>query len=153
MKRSIFVLAACLILVLGFLSFEHVLATQQEKRSDSVGVVLVGTPEAPAFEQSVEKAKSFYDIFRDALDMSKVGDYDAAIKLYNEAISHAALGPELAMVYGELTKIYRAKGDLESELKYLRLDIKYSLNQDLNKEHQRRVDEINQILAPKDIKQ
>jgi tetratricopeptide (TPR) repeat protein len=88
-------------------------------------------------------------LFGAGLNSKKAGDYETSIKLFNECLPHAALGPEVAMIYKQLSEIYRIQGDLEKELFYLEQIPKYTMSDRIKKESADRAAEIRSLLAEK----
>lgn len=122
----------------------------KKTNAEPVDVVFVGDKQyKPTFEQSVKSGKAFSDLFGAGLNSKKAGDYTTAIKQFNECLPHAAMGPEVAMVYEELVEIYRAQGNLEKELFYLEQIPKYTMSDRIKKESMERAAEIRQLLATK----
>lgn len=150
MKRRYLILNLCIVFLIFFVTLQINSAAQDNRKKEAeVNTILIGNLKESSLEQALKNPDVFFDIYNKARERKNAGDYDAAIHLYNEAIKQAKFGAGLGMAYEKLHEIYRAKGDLESELKYIELDIKYSMNEDLNKEHQKRATEIRQLLASK----
>lgn len=118
--------------------------------SKPIDTVFVGAKEyQESFDSAGGSAKLFYEKYRLALDNLETRNFSEAIKLFNECIPQAGIGIEKGMVYDRLAKIYRELNDLESELKYTELTIKFSANQVLNDDYRNRAIEIRQLLATK----
>lgn len=117
----------------------------------SVQAVFLETDEYKAtFGEAVKSAKSFYDLYGRALVEIKENNYDVAIKLLNESLPHVEFGPEKAMVYYELARIYREQGKPEMELRYAELVPKYTANPDVGREFEERAAKLRaRLLRPK----
>src|SRR3989338_11327915 len=125
-----------ILIVIGSVLFfvgKQTLSTK--KTAEPVDAVFLGDKQyKPTFDQSVKSARIFSGLFGAGLSSKKAGDYETAIKLFNESLPHAALGPEVAMVYKQLSEIYRTQGNLEKELFYLEQIPKYTMSDRIKKE-------------------
>jgi tetratricopeptide (TPR) repeat protein len=148
MRQKAVILALIVIFALGLYWVSKVGLVKKQANKGSVDVVFLGDKEyKKTFDQSIKSGKAFSDFFRAGLDSKRVGDYATAIKQFNECLPHAALGPEVAMVYKQLTEIYRAQGNLEKELFYLDQIPKYTMSDRIKKESTARAAELRQLLA------
>ena len=95
-----------------------------------------------SFESSVKSAKQFSDAFRRGLDSKKEGNYDDAIRHFNEALPHTSMGPEVAMVYEQLAEIYHNTRLTDKELYYLDQIPRYTMSDEVKREARTRASEI-----------
>lgn len=148
-KIVILVLVAIVVLVGSYWVIKINLLGKQAKK-EPVDVVFLGNKKyKETFTQAVKSGKVFSDLFGAGLNSKKAGDYDTAVKLFNECLPHAALGPEVAMVYKQLSEIYRTQGNLEKELFYLEQIPKYTMSDRIKQESAARAAEIRAQLTSK----
>ncbi len=120
---------------------------QQIKVKDLNGVTFVSPAKyEDSFSKSSATAKKFFDLYRQALENMKNGQHQTAIKLFNESLVYAAIGPSKAMVYSQLADIYKELNDKETELKYVELVPRFSANPKRQEEFRQRAVEIRKIL-------
>lgn len=152
MKKLIIALNLCLALLVG-----HVLSVafssdeSNKAKNEPNQIVLIGMPskDTAPFKEALKGGDMFYNLYDKAREYNKVGDYEMAIKIYNEAIPYAALGPEVSMIYRKLSEIYREQENLQKELLYVEMLPKYSMNKEANEESKKRAIELRQLLAAK----
>lgn len=101
------------------------------------------------FEKSIKSAKVFSNLFREGLNNKKIENYIVAIKLFNECLPYAELGPEVAMVYEQLAEIYRLQNNPEKELFYIEEWPKYTMSNREKKECAERAVYLRSILFGK----
>ncbi len=141
-RKTIFLI---LVVIIGALSLINMNKISKKEAAD---VVFLGDKKyKETFDHATKSGKVFSDLFNTALNRKNVGDYENAIKLLNECLPHAALGPEVAMVYKQLSEIYRAQGNLEKELFYTEELPKYTMSDAIKKDNADRASEIRQLLT------
>lgn len=149
MKKYIFILIVVFVIAIP-VSLVLIKRFSAVPKKGTVDTVFLGPKEYKVtFDESAGSAKEFYDLYGKARDSVEVGDYDTAIKLLNESLSHIGIGLERGMVYKKLAEIYRAQGNLEKELYYIEELPKYSMNQQFNEELKLRATEIHKLLSAK----
>lgn len=144
-------ISLCVLVLLGVL-WIFVFKSISVKRSSSETVYVGPGQYEETFGKSMKNATAFFDPFNKALDASKAGDYQTAIKLLNEALTHAEYRPEVAMVYQKLADIYHELGDLETELKYVEELPKYTPHEEIRVKDRQRAEELRKLIAEKKFK-
>ena len=146
MRRKIIIFFVIIGVFIGLWWMNKVGFMRSGVEKEPVNIFFLGDKKyKEAFDQSSKSGKVFSDLFGAGLNSKEAGDYETAIKLFNECLPHAALGPEVAMVYKQLSEIYRAQGNLERELEYLEKISKYTMSDRIKRESASRAEEIRQI--------
>ena len=152
MQRKMVVSIIIVVVAVGLFWVGKVNLTNKQSKKVVTDVEFLGYKAyKETFDQSAKSGKAFSDLFVAGLNSKKAGDYDVAIKQFNDCLPYAALGPEVAMVYKQLVEIYRVQGNLEKELFYLEQIPKYTMSDRIKKESSDRAAEIHQILERKPI--